>query len=94
MHWKLVYLIQNPEKVYTGYVIDKRVSDALVLIPELDMQTTLKGMPSLFEKNNNISVCNANSAIDYSLDIVYTIKSVASYMPPQESGATWFRRGV
>ena len=43
MHWKLVYLLQNPENVYEGYCIDKRGSDALFLIPELDMQTTLKG---------------------------------------------------
>ena len=41
-HWKLVYLMQNPEQAYTGVCIDKRGSDALFLIPELDMQTTLK----------------------------------------------------
>lgn len=42
-HWKLVYLMQNPEKTYQAFCIDKRGSDALFLIPELDMQTTLKG---------------------------------------------------
>ena len=41
-HWKLVYLMQNPEKTYKGYCIDKRGNDALFLIPELDMQTSLK----------------------------------------------------
>lgn len=41
-HWKLVYLMQNPEKTYQAFCIDKRGSDALFLIPELDMQTTLK----------------------------------------------------
>ena len=41
-HWKLVYLMQNPEQTYTGVCIDKRGNDALFLIPELDMQTTLK----------------------------------------------------
>ena len=41
-HWKLVYLMQNPEQTYTGVCIDKRGSDALFLIPTLDMQTTLK----------------------------------------------------
>ena len=41
-HWKLVYLMQNPEQTYTGVCIDKRGSDALFLIPSLDMQTTLK----------------------------------------------------
>ena len=35
--------MQNPEKAYTGFCIDKRGNDALFLIPELDMQTTLAG---------------------------------------------------
>lgn len=42
-HWKLVYLLQNPEKTYKGYCIDIRGNDALILIPELDMQTQLGG---------------------------------------------------
>jgi len=41
-HWKLVYLLQNPELTYEGFCIDKRGNDALFLIPSLDMQTTLK----------------------------------------------------
>ena len=41
-HWKLVYLMQNPEQTYKGYCIDKRGNETLFLIPELDMQTTLK----------------------------------------------------
>lgn len=41
-HWKLVYLLQNKEQVYEAYCIDKRGTDGLFLIPELDMQTTLK----------------------------------------------------
>ena len=41
-HWKLVYLIQNPDKVYEAFCIDKKGTDTLFLIPELDMQTTLK----------------------------------------------------
>jgi exoribonuclease-2 len=41
-HWKLVYLMQNPEKTFKGYCIDKRGNETLFLIPELDMQTTLK----------------------------------------------------
>ena len=41
-HWKLVYLMQNPEQTYKGVCIDKRGNDALFLIPQLDMQTTLK----------------------------------------------------
>ncbi len=41
-HWKLVYLMQNPEQTYQAYCIDKRGTDALFLIPSLDMQTSLK----------------------------------------------------
>ena len=43
-HWKLVYLLQNPENTYEGFCIDKRGNDALFLIPALDMQTTMKNM--------------------------------------------------
>ena len=42
-HWKLVYLLQNPENTYEGYCIDRKGTDSLFLIPELDMQTTMKG---------------------------------------------------
>lgn len=42
-HWKLVYLLQNPENQYEAYCIDVRGGDALFLIPCLDMQTTIKG---------------------------------------------------
>lgn len=42
-HWKLVYLLQNPEKSYKGFCIDIRGNDALFLIPELDMQTQISG---------------------------------------------------
>ncbi len=42
-HWKLVYLLQNPEKTFEAFCIDKKGSDTIFLIPELDMQTVLKG---------------------------------------------------
>ena len=42
-HWKLVYLIQNPELEFEGVCIDVRGNDALFLIPQLDMQATIKG---------------------------------------------------
>lgn len=41
-HWKLVYLLQNPDNEYEGFCIDKRGNDAMFLIPQLDMQTTIK----------------------------------------------------
>ena len=40
-HWKLVYLLQNPEAVYEGVCIDRRSNDALFLIPALAMQVTM-----------------------------------------------------
>ena len=43
-HWKLIYLLQNPEKTYEAYCIDIRGTDFQFLIPELDMQTTLKAV--------------------------------------------------
>ncbi len=42
-HWKLVYLLQNPEKTYKAYCIDHIGKDARYLIPELDMQTIIGG---------------------------------------------------
>ena len=42
MHWKLVYLKQNPELTFEGFCIDRRGNDALFLIPALDMQATIK----------------------------------------------------
>ena len=41
-HWKLVYLLQNPEAEYEAFCIDRRGNDALFLIPSLDMQATLR----------------------------------------------------
>ena len=46
-HWKLVYLLQNPENTSEGFCIDKRENDALFLIPSLDMQTTMKNMAQI-----------------------------------------------
>ncbi len=43
MHWKLVYLLQNPDWSGSGVCIDRRNGDSLILIPSLVMQTTLKG---------------------------------------------------
>ena len=43
MHWKLVYLTQNPELTFEGVCIDRRGNDALFLIPTLDMQATIRG---------------------------------------------------
>lgn len=36
-------MLQNPEKTFEAFCIDKKGSDTIFLIPELDMQTVLKG---------------------------------------------------
>ena len=41
-HWKLVYLLQNPEKTYQAFCIDRRGDNGLFLIPDLSMQTSIK----------------------------------------------------
>lgn len=46
-HWKLVYLLQNPGLRFEGTCIDVRGTDALFLIPSLDMQTTIKGQQGI-----------------------------------------------
>ena len=62
-HWKLIYLLQNPEKTYEAYCIDIRGTDFQFLIPELDMQTTLKAVSAklndkLVLKAANIDIPN------------------------------------
>lgn len=42
MHWKLVYLLQNPEWTGEGVCIDRRNGDSLILIPPLAMQVQIK----------------------------------------------------
>ena len=71
-HWKLVYLMQNPEQTYEAYCIDKRGSDALFLIPYLDMQTTLKGCSNI---NLNDKVILKPGKIDVTTqDVIFTIE--------------------
>ena len=43
MHWKLVYLLQNPDWTGEGVCIDHRNGDSLILIPSLAMQVQIKG---------------------------------------------------
>ncbi|WP_027729218.1 RNB domain-containing ribonuclease [Treponema sp. C6A8] len=46
-HWKLVYLLQNPELTFEGVCIDIRGNEALFLIPLIDMQATIKGITDI-----------------------------------------------
>ncbi len=52
-HWKLVYLLQNPENEYEAFCIDRRGNDALFLIPALDMQTSLQNTGD-FQLNQSV----------------------------------------
>ncbi|MCR4735175.1 MAG: RNB domain-containing ribonuclease [Treponema sp.] len=47
MHWKLVYLLQNPELIFEAVCIDRRGNDTLFLIPALDMQATIHSCPDV-----------------------------------------------
>ena len=40
-HWVLVYLLQNPGWVGEGLVVDRRGRQALILIPELGLETRI-----------------------------------------------------
>lgn len=43
IHWKLIYLLQNPQWSGKGICIDIKNGDSLIMIPSLAMQTTLAG---------------------------------------------------
>ncbi len=54
-HWKLIYLIQNPEWQGEAICVDKKFDDPLFMIPCLAMQATIKGVPNT-ELNEKITV--------------------------------------
>ena len=54
-HWKLIYLIQNPDWQGEAVCIDKKFDDPLFLIPSLAMQATIKGVQDI-EPNEKINV--------------------------------------
>ncbi len=54
-HWKLIYLIQNPEWQGEAVCVDKKFDDPLFMIPSLAMQATIKGVPNT-ELNEKITV--------------------------------------
>lgn len=54
-HWKLLYLIQNPEWQGKAICIEKKDGNALMMIPDLAMQITLKGRDDL-ELNQEVTV--------------------------------------
>lgn len=54
-HWKLIYLMQNPEWQGEAVCVDKKFDDPLFMIPSLAMQATIKGVQST-ELNEKITV--------------------------------------
>lgn len=54
-HWKLVYLLQNPEWTGDAFVLDHKGKDTLFLIPSLDMQTTMQGCDHM-ELNEKVTL--------------------------------------
>ena len=71
LHWKLVYLLQNPEKTYEAFCIDKRGNDALFLIPALDMQTTIKNCADLALNDKRILQMKNVDITVQSVDFVF-----------------------
>lgn len=71
-HWKLVYFIQNPDKEYEAFCIDKRGNDALFIIPQIDMQTTIQNQPLI---NLNDKVILTVRSVDVTTqDVIFSIK--------------------
>lgn len=60
-HWKLVYLLQNPEWAGEGIILDQRGNRSTVVLPDLELETDLylKGDPPL---DSIVSV--VNTAVD------------------------------
>ena len=69
LHWKLIYLLQNPQWTGSAVCIEKKGTDAVFMIPSLAMQTLIKGVADI-ELNQEITVRSANidiptQAIDF-----------------------------
>ena len=57
-HWKLIYLLQNPDNIYEGICMDKRGDEFTFIIPVIDMRTVLKGVS--VELNDKLMLRAAN----------------------------------
>lgn len=58
-HWKLIYLLQNPEWTGKAVCIDKKDDSALMLIPSLAMQTSIKGLSEIdYNQEITVKACN------------------------------------
>lgn len=54
-HWKLIYLLQNPEWSGKAVCLDHKDGNAILMIPSLAMQTSLKGFENL-EPNEEVTL--------------------------------------
>ncbi|MCR5495585.1 MAG: RNB domain-containing ribonuclease [Treponema sp.] len=54
-HWKLIYLLQNPEWTGKAICIDKKYEDPLFMIPSLALQSSIKGLSDI-NLNDEIEV--------------------------------------
>ncbi len=43
-HWTLLYMQQNPDKVYRGVVVDKRDDRGVIMLPELAIDVKMRGI--------------------------------------------------
>lgn len=71
-HWKLVYFLQNPDKEYEAFCIEKRGNDALFIIPQIDMQTSIKNQNTI-SLNDKVSLIVMNVDIT-TQDVIFAIK--------------------
>ena len=60
-HWKLIYLLQNPEWTGTEVNIEKKDGENTFFIRELAMQTVIKGLVDIdFNEELKVRACNIN----------------------------------
>lgn len=71
-HWKLIYLLQNPEWQGEAVCVDKKFDDPLFMIPSLAMQATIKGVKNT--KLNEKIIVKVNS-LDIPTQAVEFIKA-------------------
>ncbi|MCH5293529.1 MAG: RNB domain-containing ribonuclease [Treponema sp.] len=69
-HWKLVYLLQNPQMRLEAVCIDRRGNDALFLIPSLDMQATVRNAPDVSLNDSAILLAKNIDITEQSVDFV------------------------
>ena len=57
-HWKLIYLLQNPEWQGEAVCIENKGNDSIMMIPSLAMQTMLKGTQLALNQKVTVKASN------------------------------------